>query len=140
MLSGGRWWRTYRVSHILELETLHERFERPEGFDLADYWQTWARRFETSVYRGEAVVRLSPRALERLPFLLGPVATRAARDIAGPPDQDGWTQVVLPIESIEHARVDLLRLGADAEVVAPEELRRRMTETADALARIYRSR
>jgi predicted DNA-binding transcriptional regulator YafY len=148
VLKGGVWYlvarasgqiRTYRVSRILDLETLDERFERPEGFDLADYWESWSQRFETSVYRSEAVVRLSPRAL-RLLFLLGPVATRAASENAGPPDQDGWTQVVLSIESVEHAHVELLRLGVGAEVVAPQALRERMTETADALARIYRSR
>jgi predicted DNA-binding transcriptional regulator YafY len=148
VLKGGNWYlvaraagqaRTYRVSRILELETLDERFERPAGFDLADYWQAWSRRFETTVYRGEAIVRLSPRALERLPYFFHPVATRAARASAGPPDQDGWTQVVLPIESVQHALADLLRLGADAEVLAPPELRQRMAETADALAEIYRS-
>ena len=149
VLKGGNWYlvacaagqaRTYRVSRILELETLDERFERPEGFDLADYWQAWSRRFETDVYRGEAIVRLSPRALARLPHFFHPVAARAAHESASPPDRDGWTQVVLPIESIEHALADLLRLGADAEVLAPPELRERMAETAAALAEIYRSR
>jgi predicted DNA-binding transcriptional regulator YafY len=148
VLKAGVWYlvarvsgqiRTYRVSRILDLETQDERFERPEGFDLAEFWRSWSERFETSVYRSEAVVRLSPRAFDRLLILLGPVATRAARESAGPPDQDGWTLVVLPIESIKHAHIDLLRLGADAEVVAPLELRERMAQTAEALAKIYRS-
>ncbi len=147
VLKGGLWYlvaraaeqiRTYRVSRILDLQTLEECFERPEGFDLADFWRSWSERFEASVYRGEAVVRLSPRALKLL-FLLGPAVVQAARDSAGPPDRDGWTQVVLPIESVEYALVDLLRLGADAEVLAPRELRERMAQTAHALAKIYRS-
>ena len=149
VLKGGVWYlvarasgqiRTYRVSHILELASLSERFERPAGFDLAEFWRSWSERFETGVYRGEAVVRLSPRALELLPYFFHPAATQAARESAGPPDGDGWTQVVLPIESVEHARADLLRLGAEAEVLAPPELRERMAETVGALASLYRPR
>jgi predicted DNA-binding transcriptional regulator YafY len=90
------------------------------------------------LYRGEAVVRLSPRGL-RLLFLLGPVVSRAAQESAGPPDAAGWTRVVLPIESIEHAQADLLRLGGDAEVLAPPELRRQMAETAAAMVQVYRT-
>lgn len=146
VLKGGLWYlvaraagevRTYRVSRILELEVLGEHFERPEGFDLADYWASWTQQFPSRLYRGEAIVRLSPRALKLLPHLFNPMATRAVAESAGPPDRDGWIQATLPIESIEHALVDLLRFGADAEVVAPAELRQRMQETAEALARIY---
>lgn len=148
VLKAGAWYlvarasgqlRTYRVARILELEVLDEHFQRPEGFDLAGYWESWSQRFQRSLYRGEAVIRLSPRGL-RLLFLLGPVASSAAQASAGPPDAEGWTRVVLPIESIEHAHSELLRLAADAEVLAPRELRRRMAETGEALMQIYRSR
>lgn len=146
VLKGGIWYlvanaagqlRSYRVSRILELETLDARFERPQEFDLAAFWESWSERFETSLLRGEAVVRLSPRGLTMLQYLANPVATRAALASAGPPDADGWTQVALRIESIEHAHFDLLRLGAEAEVIAPSELRERMAQSADGLAKIY---
>ncbi len=145
VLKAGVWYlvalvadqpRTYRVSRILELDPLDGRFERPAGFDLAGYWRTWAEGFPARVQRAEVVVRLSPRGRERLPYLLGPPAARASAD-AGPTDPDGWTRVVLPVESVEHALADLLRLGADAEVLAPPELRERMAETAGELARLY---
>ena len=148
VLKAGVWYvvarssgqvRTYRVSRVLEVQLLDERFERPQGFDLASSWRAWSRRFETAVYRGEAVVRLAPGTLDRLYRLLGPVRARAARESAGPAGEDGWSCVVIPIESVEQALTDLLRLGADAEVVAPPELRRRMAEAAGALAAIYRT-
>ncbi|MDI3340836.1 MAG: hypothetical protein QJR03_09910 [Sphaerobacter sp.] len=63
------------------------------------------------MFRAQATERLSARGRERLPFLLGSAVARAALAGAGPPDAHGWTQVVLPIESVEHALVDLLRLG-----------------------------
>jgi predicted DNA-binding transcriptional regulator YafY len=149
VLKAGVWYlvarvsgqvRTYRVSRILELETLNQCFERPEGFDLAGYWQTWAEQFQTRLYKAEAVIRLSPRAIGLLPHFFTPEASRAAKASARPVDPDGWVQVVLPIETIEHAFHDLLRFGADAEVVAPRALREQMTGAADALARIYRNR
>jgi predicted DNA-binding transcriptional regulator YafY len=61
-------------------------------------------------------------------------------DSAGPADQNGWVQVVLPIEPIKHAHHDLLSFRADAEVVTPPDLRERMVETMQPLAAIYRDR
>lgn len=146
VLKGGVWYlvaqvdaqlRTYRVSRIRVLETLDERFPRPEGFDLTAYWQAWSLRFEASLYHAEATVRLSPWARARVAVLLGPVAARAVEERSGPADADGWRQVVIPIESIEHAVVDLLRFGAEAEVLAPPTLRERIATAGTALARLY---
>jgi predicted DNA-binding transcriptional regulator YafY len=146
VLKAGRWYliasaderlRTYRVAHIIALEALDETFERPVGFDLAEYWQAWARRFEASVYKGEAVIRLSPRALELLPGILGTTVAAAARSNAGPPDRDGWVRTVIPVEHPNMAVGDLLRLGSDVELLAPAELRDRLTATIAALAERY---
>jgi predicted DNA-binding transcriptional regulator YafY len=129
--------RMYRVSRILTLETLDERFERPEGFDLAAHWRAWSEEFEARMYHGEATVRFSPRARELLPYYLSPAVTRAIQQTASPPDAAGWTQAVIPIESHQHAIGELLRLGAEVEVVAPVELRERMVATISALAARY---
>jgi predicted DNA-binding transcriptional regulator YafY len=146
VLKAGVWYlaagvsgqvRTYRVSQIRRLEVLPERFERPDGFDLPGYWRTWSERFESSLLRVRAVVRLSPMAFERLLPMFGPQAARAARESAAPPDAAGWREVTLPVESVEHGHIELLRLGAEAEVVAPPELRQRMRESAEALAKRY---
>jgi predicted DNA-binding transcriptional regulator YafY len=146
VLKAGVWYlaasvagqvRTYRVSQVRTLEVLPERFERPEGFDLPAYWRTWSERFEAGLLRVRAVVRLSPRAYERLLPMFGPQAVRTARESAGPPDAAGWREVTLPVESVEHGHIELLRLGAEAEVLGPPELRERMREAAAALARRY---
>jgi predicted DNA-binding transcriptional regulator YafY len=131
--------RTYRVARILELEPLADHFERPASFDLAAFWESWSDEFLERRYRAEVVVRLSPRGLELLRVLSDPMTARRVVESAGPPDADSWVQAVLPVESIRHAEVELLRLGADAEVLAPPELRARMAETAAALATVYRS-
>ncbi|HKG24299.1 MAG TPA: YafY family protein [Thermomicrobiales bacterium] len=147
VLKGGAWYlvaavdgqeRTYRISRILALETLDGRFERPAGFDLTAYWASWSENFMDRLYRDEAVVRLSPRALELLPYYFNPTAARATMASASPPDAAGWTRVTMPIESVEHALGGLLRFGAEAEVVSPPELRRRMAEAAVGLVALYR--
>ena len=50
---------------------------------------------------------------------------------------DGWLTATIPIESFEHALGDLLRLGAEAEVVAPPELHSRMAATVCPLTSWY---
>jgi predicted DNA-binding transcriptional regulator YafY len=129
--------RTYRVSKILTLQPLPHRFDRPPGFDLAAYWDAYAARFEADSYRDQATVRLSPDGLLRAPILLPPVMARAVHDNAGPPDPTGWTTLTLPVESLRHAHVEFLKLGADVEVLAPPPLRAMMTDTARALADRY---
>ncbi|MGP4096681.1 helix-turn-helix transcriptional regulator [Nonomuraea sp. KM90] len=147
VVKAGRWYlvarsddvRTYRVSQILDLHPLPEGFTRPEGFDLAAYWQGYLAEFEARLRWGEAVVRLSPRGLQRLADLMTPGVVAAARESAQPPDDDGWTRVTVPIESIEHAVGEFLRLGTDAEVLSPGELRHRLAATTSELARRYRT-
>jgi predicted DNA-binding transcriptional regulator YafY len=62
------------------------------------------------------------------------VADAAAR---GERQPDGWTVARIPIESEEHAQRELLRLGAEVEVLEPPSLRRRLAATAESLAAIY---
>ncbi|MBF8187763.1 YafY family transcriptional regulator [Nonomuraea sp. K274] len=147
VLKAGRWYlvaragedvRTYRVSQILELHPLPETFARPEGFCLTAYWREYLAEFEARLRWGEATVRLSPRGLERLADLMTPGTVAAARQSAQPPDEEGWTRVTVPIESIEHALGEFLRLGVDAEVLDPAELRDRLAAAARVLAERYR--
>ncbi len=129
--------RVYRVSRILELTTLPNHFERPADFDLAVYWQDWSADFERRLYRGEAVVRLSPRIFAALGTYFNAVMAHAASESAGPPNAEGWREVTIPIESHAYTVSDLLRLGSEVEVMAPPELRARFEEIVAALAARY---
>ena len=130
--------RTYRLSSIQALTVSAEHFTAPRGFDLAAYWQESTRRFETGVYRETAVLRASPRGLR----LLGQSGTAIAEAIekTQTADADGWSRVIIPIESVAHAADHLINLGADAEVLQPTELRIQMRQTAAALSRLYAGR
>jgi hypothetical protein len=46
--------------------------------------------------------------------------------------------VTIPIESIAHAAQQVMRLGAQAEVIRPAALRREMVERVSAVAALYR--
>jgi len=127
--------RTYRVANILDLTVSDGLFERPKGFDLAGWWVETSRRFEAEIFTGEATLRLSKEGRKRLARL----GVEHAR-IAGAIDAasgEGWAEAVVPIESVEHAATDFLRLGAEAEVLAPPALRAEMRRTAERLAALY---
>lgn len=130
--------RTYRVNQILDLTLLDDRFERPPTFDLASYWADYLSRFQARLHRGEAVVRFSPVALERLPDLVG-ADVRAAVAATGRLDRSGWVRATVPIESLIHAEGQFLRFGAEVEVVSPAELRSRLIAAARGMARLYES-
>ena len=146
VLKSGRWYlvaradgqfRTYRVSELLEARSTGEHFDRPDGFDLAAYWQAYLDDFALRRHPKRARVRLSPRALDRLDHVVEPTVVPAVTASVGEPDADGWVAATIPIESIAHAHDQLLRLGADIEVLAPTALRNRLARTAVELARCY---
>lgn len=146
ILKGGLWYlaarpaegpeepRIYRVANILSLTLLDEAFERPARFDLAGWWTETSRRFEAGIFTGEARLRVTAAGLKRLALLGAGQARLAAEAIVG---ADGWAEVVVPIESVEHAAIDFLRLGAEAQVLEPPELRAAMAATSRRIAALY---
>ncbi|MFH8370106.1 helix-turn-helix transcriptional regulator [Streptomyces sp. NPDC018031] len=130
--------RTYRVSRIRGAEELTGTFRRPPGFDLAGYWDASSRALEEMRFKGEARLLLSPRGMRLLPAKFGAVGARAAA-AAGEPDEDGRCLVTLPVESLPVAVDDMLRLGTDAEVLGPPELRQGVARAVTELAQRYAS-
>ncbi|MGW8328588.1 helix-turn-helix transcriptional regulator [Streptomyces sp. NPDC055897] len=133
VLKAGRWYlvasgpsgiRTYRVDQIVQLGLLEDEFDVPDGFDLVAYWKGYLADFRARLHTGEALVRLTEEGARRLGVT---------------PAGDGWTRARVPIESIDHALGEFLRLGTDIEVIEPAELRARMAETVRSLANRYDS-
>ncbi|MFE3188337.1 helix-turn-helix transcriptional regulator [Nocardia sp. NPDC059240] len=146
ILKSGNWYlvghlddrlRTYRISRIMELQVLDAPFTRPPDFDLAAYWAGYLESFDQRRHRDSARVRLNPETFDRLPELLDAASAQAAQDSATAQAPDGYYEVRLPIESLDRAVPDILRLGAGAEVLAPEELRCRVAAEAAEMARRY---
>jgi predicted DNA-binding transcriptional regulator YafY len=146
VLKAGRWYlvaafhnriTAYRVASVLDAVVLDEPAERPADFDLAEFWREWTERYESSVYTASATVRMTARALDFMAFVFPPEMSRMARANAGPPDESGMVLTEVPIESIKHGHTELLKLGADAEVLEPPELRAMLAATARALTSLY---
>ncbi len=127
--------RVYRVSRILGLTIGEESFERPENFDLAGFWRDYYTRYRDGLYPETASVRLSPEGRRRAQVLFPAAMAQAAADAT--PGPDGWATAVMPVESVRHALVEFLRLGADLEILEPPELREMITEVVRGLAKLY---
>jgi predicted DNA-binding transcriptional regulator YafY len=146
VLKAGRWYlvavsrervTAYRVVNILEAAVRDDPVVRPARFDLAAFWRDWTDRYEQSVYTATATVRMTREALARMPYIFPPEMARTAQASASEPDQDGWVTTEVPIESARHGHMELLKLGADAEIVTPPELRALFEDSARGLATTY---
>lgn len=146
VLKNGTWYlvarvggahRTYRVDRVTDVRPSGGRFDRDDGFDLAAHWREQAAAFLRSMLREEVTVRLSPAGTRLLRYAVEPYAAERAAADAGEPDADGWVVTTLPVESAVVAASELMRLGAEAEVLAPAELRTAMAERAARLAKLY---
>lgn len=145
VLKGGAWYRvarqqreprTFRVAAITEAGLLDQSFVRPPKFDLAAFWEESTKRFEEGVYRDIATLRVSAAGLARL-RRFSPIVAQAADRSASRLDEKGWRTVTVPIESVDQAAREMLRLGAEAVVLEPPALREALREIANAMLASY---
>ncbi|MFD8645171.1 helix-turn-helix transcriptional regulator [Streptomyces zaomyceticus] len=134
---SGTAFRTYRVDRFTAVALSGDRFVRDETFDLAEFWTERAAEFARSILRAEVVVRLTEAGALGLPHVMDRAAAEEAL-AAGTRDADGRVTATVAVESEEVAFVQLLSLGAEAEVLAPASLRARFGEAAGAMAALYR--
>jgi predicted DNA-binding transcriptional regulator YafY len=125
--------RTYRVARI-ESAAVLSAFDRPPTFELSAWWERASARFEQSLLREKVRLRLSRHALRMLRSVTDPDAAAMAIASAEPPDESGWREVSLEVESLPVATTQLLSLGVGVEVVAPEALRTALAELGLAIA------
>ena len=129
--------RTYRVSQILDLHEDGGGFERPTGFDLAEYWRVSLAEFDRRRFQGTATLRLTPEAVHRMQDLYGTAVLDSVAASATPPDDEGRIRAVIPIESLAHAVGEVFKLGWGVEVLEPRELRVAVAKTARELAELH---
>ncbi|MFJ3094376.1 helix-turn-helix transcriptional regulator [Streptomyces hydrogenans] len=133
----GSAYRTYRVDRFTAVAVGGERFARDPGFALDAFWAERAAEFARSLLRASVELRLTEAGVARLPYVTDRAAAREALAAAGPAE-DGRVRAVLRVEGEEVAFSQLLALGAEVEVLAPETLRARFAEAARGLAELYR--
>lgn len=148
VLKGGVWYlaaamngqvRTYRVSSIRSLAITEIPFKRPRNFELARFWTRWARQFEDRLLVARATIEISP-AGRRLLRDVNAIAAQAVEAAHRPGSRAGWVRAEIPVEGPDYAARQILRLGAELEVLAPAALRGAVAEEARQVAALYAMR
>ncbi|MFF3287417.1 helix-turn-helix transcriptional regulator [Streptomyces sp. NPDC003023] len=146
VLKAGVWYlcarsegdfRVYRIDRFSSVTPMTELFERAPEFDLPAFWEERAAQFARSILRGQVVIRVSETGARRLPGVTDRAAAEEALAGADAPDGAGRVTCTLPVESLEVAYSQLLVLGPEVEVLAPEELRQRFAGAAALMGELY---
>jgi predicted DNA-binding transcriptional regulator YafY len=129
--------RIHRVAAIQWMEPLADRVVPPSKFNLPAWWAEATARFESELYHGTARLRVTESGLDRLCRFNTRVAEAAVAN-AAPCEQAGWIDTEVPIESVEHAAREMLRLGDQGEVLSPPVLRAALSAALRRAAAQYR--
>ncbi len=118
--------RNFRLDQIRTLHVLMERFEMPDGFDLAQHLEE----------RGARTVH------QRIRLWFGRKVYQRARSaipakIEEERESDDGIEVTFYFENLNYVAGWLLRFGVDATVIEPEELRVLVSEKIRAMAARY---
>jgi predicted DNA-binding transcriptional regulator YafY len=125
--------RSYRISRVQDARMMDEPCVRPEGFDLAGYWEQSTARFKANLPRYQATVRISSALLPRIHY-----AGRFARiERVHSPDEDGWIKVSIRFDVEDVACEYVLGFGAQIEVLEPQSLRERVIASARSIIDFY---
>lgn len=130
--AGGRT-RIYKAAAIIRFDVLDESFERPADFDLREQWSQAVVRFERGLLKGRARLRVTREGLANLHHLGAAASEQAVCSVF---DEDGWSEVTVPIEETAQAAAQLLRLGPHVRVLEPAALREQLRRLARQIAAV----
>lgn len=124
--------RTFRISRLEEVRLRDETFVRPDGFDLAAYWEQSTARFKSELPRYVARVRTTEAGLNRLhkERFIKVLHTEG-------PDNQGRIQAEVDLQTLDWASGVILAGGREMEVLEPPELRERVLAELRAILALY---
>lgn len=125
--------RTYRVSRFIAVETLPERFERDATFHLAQYWHNHTSEFVANMPSFDFTLRLNAASL---PFLK--LYTSERYTIRATSHYGTVLMVDVRLSSLEEARMLVLGLGADVEIIEPDVLREAVLRQAQQIVASFK--
>jgi predicted DNA-binding transcriptional regulator YafY len=126
----------FRAGRIASARVLAEPFERPAGFELAEFWERWSQEFAATRPRLPVRLRASPQALAVFPETFGDGVSEAL-EAALPPDEQGWRVVTLSFEHELAAAHRLAGFGGRVEVLSPPSVRDQLLATARGIVGRY---
>jgi predicted DNA-binding transcriptional regulator YafY len=112
----------HRVAGLSEVHLLETNFNRPQGFDLQEFWKGWCLARENQLTDFAVTVRVHQDFIPWLPMFFG---SRIRERLSQSPSPDDQGRIILDLffESLEAARERLLGCGGGLEVLAPRALR-----------------
>lgn len=118
--------RNFRLDHIISMHVLSERFDIPADFDLTSYLEEKGAPSDSRSIRirfGRDTYRW---ARPSIPAMIDEEVERGEE-----------MEVSFRFENIDYVARWLLRFGADAAVVSPDDLKERVREEAEAVVEKY---
>jgi predicted DNA-binding transcriptional regulator YafY len=125
-----------KISDILEVTVVGERYNRDKDFDLMLYWKKWCEdsRNRRSVYLTR--LRMTAALFSKLPLYLGEMI-KYWRSENEPGGEQAWYEVIIQYENFFKARESVLSFGRAAEVLEPEALRAGVIDYARQIVDFY---
>jgi len=123
--------RTFRVSRVRGVTVTDDPVVRPEGFDLAETWQSVVDTIETRRTSTKAVVNGPPFVVGALRGQFGPTV-RLLEEL-----DDGRVAVEVGQPSAQMLAEQLAGWGDLLEVVEPQEVRERLHHIGEQLVARY---
>jgi predicted DNA-binding transcriptional regulator YafY len=114
--------RSYRVSRASQVVVEADEAIRPDGFELAKYWEQSSNRFRERLPEVYATYRIEPGVMRWIRYR----GWRLVEQV----DEGTHLRVRLRFDSEEEMVQFALAYGGDAELVEPAELRRVVCEAA----------
>ena len=144
VLKSGLWYlvaaverqpRSYRVSSILSLVVEETPVQVPPRFELQRYWSRFTADYEARMQSGRARLKARAEGLKALARTSHAMAQAVA--LAGPANRAGWHELEVPVESVEVAVGELLRLAPQVQALGPPALRAALRQAVQALHGVY---
>jgi predicted DNA-binding transcriptional regulator YafY len=125
--------RTYRVSRFHRVKVLDKHFERPPDFNLETYWQEHLQEFAATLSEYSFTLKVHSSRINFVRWL----APGRCEILSSPESDEGWYTARLHYESPVLAQMLVFGLGAEAQVVGPDELREAVVGAAQDLLKHY---
>jgi predicted DNA-binding transcriptional regulator YafY len=123
-----------KVERIQTIQMTGIRFERPEKFNLEEFWKGWCIENEINRPLYPVAVRVYEAIFDHVEHFLG-----ERIHSMGKREPSGWVVLNLNFEYFEQARSELLGLGGAVEVIYPIALKYSIQDFAEQILKVYGS-
>lgn len=124
--------RSYRVSRVRQAQVTEEPCARPEGFNLAAFWEQSVTEVKAGIPCYPVRVRVGSELLTRMRRTQSPRIEREEEV-----DENGRTILSVMFETEDEACDFILQLGSRIEVLEPPALRTRVRQIAESIVTLY---